>query len=249
MKVSVFSGRLDQGKDNRKKAIIEAARKASGDGSSLLILPGWSILEINSKLEELDEISKKYKIRILGEVAKTKRKEKVAFFLFRPDKNPLGPYIQIFSTSNEADDSVNLIKILLSNLRTGNRCFTINNKKFCLLICGENNVIKNIQADHNRPKVRHNFSFPQNYDIIINPSHTTMGNWGKLHQRFSFLSGGNKYLIYTTNNTVSISWKTAICIYFNGKHILSGEKKLEKSIDANYEINNNWRMVTFGLSQ
>lgn len=246
MRVSIFTGKKCQIRSDRKQSLIEACKIARNEKSDLLLLPGWSITGEDAALSELAEISNQYNLNILGEVSSEQNKSSIVFYLFKPNKKPKGPFHQFFSTSHEAEKDISIVVSLNSVLSSGKRDFTIKGKKLRLVICGEQNIIKNIQSENNRPTIRHNLDFSMNYDVILNPSHDTMGNWGKIHKRFCYLSRDGRYVLYTTNNKKN-SWISAISVYHDGEKILSGDRAVNKASSAKYYKEKDWRLVTLSL--
>ena len=108
----------------------------------------------------------------------------------------------------------------------GQRYFTLDNHTFGLMLCGENNFIANEQGNANHPKLRYpELGWRDDYEILLNPTHRLMGNWGKLHQRFAFLSQNNRLVIHVANDDSksSLPSKSAICVYRDGKCIVQGD--------------------------
>lgn len=74
-----------------------------------------------------------------------------------------------------------------------------------LIICGENNLLRNLQSDGNRVLFRDDGladrfeRIRRETGIFLNPAHTPMGELGKLKRRWSYLSSGAKLSLYTTN--------------------------------------------------
>jgi hypothetical protein len=161
------------------------------------------------------------------------------FHLFMPDGSVLPTtFSQLFSTSRQATPV--LVQQLLSQFSNGNRLVEIDGRRLGLLICGENNVIANRQSSDNEPYVRHVTGFwSRPYDILLNPAHTVMGNWGKLEKRFSFLSQQGRWVFYCTNNTQSYSWKSSLRVYHNGIRVRDGSAPTSAA--------KNWRSITIAL--
>jgi hypothetical protein len=93
-----------------------------------------------------------------------------------------------------------------------------------LLVCGENNVLYNAQANDNEVSVRHHAgtSLFEHAHLICNGAHTQMGNWGKLDRRFEYLSRDGRCALYATNCTTR-SWLSACRAYVDGKLVATGE--------------------------
>ena len=92
-----------------------------------------------------------------------------------------------------------VVEELLEMLADGSRTFINFGLPISLLVCGENNIIMNKQSSGNKEvHVRH-FESMKNLDakalnaqVVLNGSHTIMGNWGKLHYRFCKLSSNKR---------------------------------------------------------
>ena len=140
-----------------------------------------------------------------------------------------------------------LVEGLIHLLENGSRSFKISGKTFSVLLCGENNLIKNIQTQSNKAIVRHNYKFDtESYDVLINQSHTTMGNWPKLIKRFKFLSKNKKTLIFLVNNdTNNDNWTSAINVFYDGKRTMTGD--FEKNT-GEFSIYSDWRLATININ-
>ncbi|MBW1794847.1 MAG: hypothetical protein JRJ38_10520 [Deltaproteobacteria bacterium] len=237
MKISVFTGKYNQTKRERWAALKSAATMASKRGSKLLILPGWSMLrKREGGIDKIKELSKKNDISILFDTRGMNEAELGKAYIIYSNKNLIGPFNQLFHLSDEVEKSPLLVKNLIRLLKSGKRSFNISGTTFSVLLCGENNFLKNIQNCSNKAIVRHEYKFDTScYDVLINQSHTTMGNWPKLIKRFELLSRNNKYLIFLVNNdTSSDKWKSAINIFYNGKRIMTGD--FEKGVGKQKNI-------------
>ncbi len=247
MKISIFSGLLDQTKKQRWKSIEKAIKKASARKSKLLILPGWSLFrKVGDGVDKIQNLSDLHKINIFFDEKGYKEKGLGRAYFIRPNKVKKGPYMQTFWSSKEADKSPELVENLVRMIDSCERNVSINSINFSSLLCGENNFLKNLQSENNKVIIRHDAKFKNNsYDVLINQSHTTMGNWPKLKKRFEYLSKYNKYLIYLTNNaSEGESWKSSINIYYNGERVLTGS--FENDI-GEYDVSEEWRMVTIKI--
>lgn len=141
---------------------------------------------------------------------------------------------QLFSTSEEINSSDYCAENLLYELKY-KRIHVINGKKVCLLICGELNILMNIQSQENKVAIRTNSNKMKNefiklfkgIDIFLNPIHTPMGNQGKMKKRRIYLSSNNRAYFSTSNLVKSVgeadhSFKTMKALqyaYRNGKEI------------------------------
>jgi len=206
--------------NGRYLRICEAIEAIAEHQCRLVLLPGYS-LNMNSEPEDsmpvLMNLATKYGIHLLAEVSTGT----YAHFL------PSGivgnsSFTQLFWNGNNA--TTKHVERLCRMFETSERIIDIAGVRLGILLCGENNVLTNIQSRMNEARLRHpSLAWPFGYDVLVNPSHTSMGNWGKLHKRFSYLSSGNRVLVYCTNNTRRYSWKSALSVYIDGQRIMDGE--------------------------
>ena len=138
--------------------------------------------------------------------------------------------IQIFATSNEINRHKDLMKLFLDELKH-KRIIDYKGMSICWLICGEINVLRNIQKNNNEVT----FRFPEDADlarafqdiydktdIFIDPTHTIMGNQGKLARRREFLSQNKTFCSVSNADTLTdqkLSEKSIQYLYKNGKPI------------------------------
>lgn len=142
--------------------------------------------------------------------------------LYRPGGLIEGGWRQWFATSVEAEVE-GIARQLVNDFRTGHRIFEIGGKRIGLIYCGENNILKNSQSDANIPRLRHpQLGWNDDYDLLLNPAHTVMGNLGKIHRRFEWFSSGGRTLIFTGNNDKKNAWTSAFYAFRDGKKIMSG---------------------------
>lgn len=117
---------------------------------------------------------------------------------------------QVFATAGQINRHPELMPALLDEIEA--RQLEVGGKSVAWLICGEINVLANAQADGNRPGFR--FSKDpelaarwqrifQRTDIFVNPTHTVMGNQGKLKRRREFLSAGGRTFCSVSNVDVT----------------------------------------------
>ena len=115
---------------------------------------------------------------------------------------------QLFSESAHINNNEALGERYINELET-RRCFQVGDK-ICLVIqCGENNIIRNIQKEGNRPVFRlqersdleERFkNLLQHTDIILNPIHQPMGNSDKIGKRREYLSTDGRYYFSVSQN-------------------------------------------------
>jgi hypothetical protein len=133
---------------------------------------------------------------------------------------------QVFATSKQADSDPRLVDAVLRRSQPGgNGCCSFAGWGVGLLVCGENNVLRNQQARGNAVSVRGRSSATlfEGARIVCNGAHTGMGNWGKLDRRFEFLSSGGRCALYATNCEAQ-GWTSACRVYVDGRVVANGEE-------------------------
>jgi hypothetical protein len=139
--------------------------------------------------------------------------------------------IQKFADSKEIiKKGKDFMKSYLDEIKD-KRIIEYKGRKICWLICGEVNVLRNIQKNSNKVE----FRFPEDKelkkafrkiynetDVFVNPTHTIMGNQGKLARRREFLSR-NKVFCSVSNADISkgqkLKSKSSQYLYKNGRAI------------------------------
>ena len=176
----------------------------------------------------LNRFSNQHDVYIIAEVEMGK------YFVFNPNGlPPTGPFIQLFTTHRDATPEK--VKELLQLFVNGERIINIFGLRIGILLCGENNILTNKQSRGNEPSLRHfDQEWPIVYDVLLNPAHTTMGNWNKLHKRFSLFSSSGAFSVYCTNNNAISSWKSSFSVYRNGQEVYNGNDSTVLSIDARF---------------
>jgi hypothetical protein len=141
---------------------------------------------------------------------------------------------QLFAESNEIKNNKKLAEGFIDELiRT--RHFEVNGAKVLLLLCGENNILKNKQNEGNKVVFRFNEDkqltkrfndIIKQTQIVLNPIHTPMGNQGKMHERRKWLSENNRYYFSASNTkktNKNLHLKSLQYAYFNGEPIVENE--------------------------
>ncbi len=114
---------------------------------------------------------------------------------------------QLFTDSANITSYPKLGEYLMFELET-RRKFSVNKRKISIIQCGENNILRNIQSEGNRPVFRFEDdmvlnqrfeNFLNNTDIILNPIHSPMGNQGKMRKRRELFSDNNRAYFSTAN--------------------------------------------------
>jgi len=134
---------------------------------------------------------------------------------------------QLFSDSKNISTFRELGEHLMLELET-RRNFSVANRHVSIILCGENNILRNIQSEGNRPVFRFQdddilnqrfTNFLNNTDIVLNPMHSPMGNQGKMRKRREFFSENNRAYFSTANydDEESIFNKSVQYACINGK--------------------------------
>jgi hypothetical protein len=224
-----------------------AAQVAINHRADLLVLPGWSLgyhencgghrdvseMTLYNGKNAIQEISNENDVAILADIKDT--------FCFIPRRPEIGPFEQRFGSSQDNyEDYQNLMK----EWTDGKRFFRLAGKTIGVLLCGENNILRNIRGNNNLPQLRYpELGWSDQYDVLINPSHTIMGQANLLHKRFAYLSQGGKTVIHCANNTTgSSNTKRTIYVYMDGKLITMGD--LASSHKSIVDASKNPRQIT-----
>lgn len=242
LRISLFTGIAHKTGDDvyfapdRARHIQEAVRIALEHGSDLLVLPGYSFGHVVN-MDATQEITNISNMAMLAEIGD------FTYYL-QPHKAITQLLKQQFGTGDEA--RADLIENVSKALEDGTRVVTIKGKRVGVLLCGENNIIRN--KNHSTPVLRNpDLSWPYHtYDALVNPSHTSMGQWNLLHKRFEFFSSGGRHLLYCTNNRWQ-SWRTSLCVYRDGKLCTMGDFTVGTDLLQTH-IEPEWRLVTVTIS-
>lgn len=114
---------------------------------------------------------------------------------------------QVFKTSKEINKKPELMNEYLVELEKS-RLLRVGDKWITWLICGEVNILRNVQSDGNRAEFRFTAdrllskrfrSIVNETDIFVNPTHTIMGNQRKLAMRRAYLSAHGRTFCSASN--------------------------------------------------
>lgn len=166
------------------------------------------------------------------------------------DKYVLG-VTQLFATSKQADLDPRLVDAVLRRSQPGGSgCCSFAGWGVGLLVCGENNVLRNQQARGNAVSVRGRASATlfEGTRIVCNGAHTPMGNWGKLDRRFEFLSSEGRCALYATN-CEAWTWASACRAYVDGRLVANGEEARGQAAHVVVDERDTFRAVAIELHQ
>lgn len=114
---------------------------------------------------------------------------------------------QVFATSAQLNGHPELASQLLDEIES-RRCISVDGRVVTWLMCGEINLLANVQSEANRCRFRFD-QHPELYarwnrilegtDIFVNPTHTVMGNQGKLAKRRGHLSASGRIFCSASN--------------------------------------------------
>jgi hypothetical protein len=226
LRIAVVSLRWGSRRDE-DRALTGAFAAARGDheGPLLVLLPGvgehWS-----RGTDRIITAAKKHRVHVVFQAFSSDKR--CCTYTFSPDGD-LNEWVdgQLFGSSADVNRDTRRIDQLLAECGPGGqRTARLVGLDIGLLVCGENNVLVNEQANKNRcAGIRH---YPgrgllEHVDLILNGAHSIMGNWGKLNERFTWLSSGGRTVVYTTNNDKK-AWGSAIRVFHDGQRIADGVK-------------------------
>ena len=229
MKVETVSFYTRMSKVKRVKNVTDIINSSDAD----LIMFGGHTLKSIEDIYYLENSIKNTKTTVLFEVHKINESgflklRNCLYFI----KNGLIQNMfthQFFSTSGEIDDNESLCERYINELET-RRIFEVGDMKCLVILCGENNIIRNIQTEHNRPVFRlpqrkdlenRFFNILNSVDIVLNPMHSPMGNQGKVEQRRILLSNKNRFYFSVSdiNNREKIGLRGLQYSFYNGQSI------------------------------
>jgi hypothetical protein len=248
MRISLFTRRLE---DARKRSqLAEAAAAAAEHGAAMVVLPGWSVGRRPGKGRRgaqskkrraaprgasarfLQQLADESGLSLLAEIRDT--------WCFVPEDEPIGPFVQRFATSAEATRRV--VAELTEGYLDGRRSIHLEHTCVRVLLCGESNVLRNVRDRDYAAGPRYpDLGWDLKYDVLVNPAHTSMGQWHLLHRRLAYLSQGGRTALYCTNNTHA-AWRSALCVYRDGDLVTMGD--LAGAADLPHHIADAWRLVT-----
>lgn len=203
----------------RRKAAIEIINNTKAD---IVVFCGHTL----GKPEDLDLVvqsnTNEHTVSFL-EVKKTKE----MFFLQGKTLYPVTK--QIFTSSDDIDETK--ANFFLQAM-LGNRTFVVKGRVCRIIMCGENNILRNFNDPDKPIEFRYkddeqlSATFSEMIcasDIIFNPIHTPQGNQGKIERRRWFFSADGRYY-FSTSNTKD----------YKDRGLNRDETKLEASVQYSY---------------
>lgn len=188
----------------RLKNTVEIINNSTAD---LILFPGHTLGFVND-IETLDELIENRKVCAILELQDI-NSDKINNCLFMVlDGKVINLFSnQLFSTSNEINNNYRLGERVLNEF-VSRRVFEWKGFSFLIVQCGELNILKNLQSEGNKAEFRlmedESLALKFNTilnkaDVILNPSHTPMGNQGKMAKRREYLSNDEKIYFSTSN--------------------------------------------------
>ena len=205
--IQLVSYRSSLGRSKRIECTIEILNSAT---EPFVMFSGHTLFEDKDILSVESRLTNKH-VTALLEIRHVKSScflnNEHCLFLVRNGKVHNMFSQQLFATSKEIKNNADLAKRLLLELKQ-RRKIEVEGKRCLILQCGENNILKNIQLEHNRAVFRFsdNMVLSKRFqtlldetDIILNPIHTPMGNQDKMQKRREYLSADNRYYFSCSN--------------------------------------------------
>ena len=191
-------------------------------------------------LEHLNFCLSKQKAIALFEIKKSLGLSGNRLYLLRDRElismNPIG---QLFSSANEA--SKDMVSSLIGELESDGRTFVVGDKKFLVIQCGENNILKGSSGvaefrfgQYAELKKRFE-SVLRNVDVILNPVHTYWRRNGHFKSRIRKFSDKKRYCFSCTQMVDNQLTKARKSPTQNTTHIAMYNKKLISPVYTNSE--------------
>ncbi len=239
MKIQLVSYVWDLESDDKINITADIINDSKAD---LIFFPGNTLDSINDAFE-VESLVKNRKSTALIEVSQMSIGDlntKIIHcpFLVKKGKLVNMHTFQHFTTSDVIENNLFLAEAFVNELET-RRQFDVQGQNCLLLVCGENNILKNNQSDDNNIEVRiGDKSLVQRFknvlkgtDIILNYIHNPQpGNQPKFHKRREYFSKDKRVFLSTNNcKRLSSSAKSIQYAYFNGKQIDNPEPIMDEN--------------------
>ncbi len=180
-------------------------------GEDLILFSGWTLSNKKDVDNVLKRVNNKHTTFVLeiGNGLDGKNSDS-GFYIVKGNTILRGPIKQRFTDSATANSNKDCLLQNYLEVLKSERLFKVGSKKVRLIICGENNILRNKQKQGNKVAFRSydndlqkRFnSILKDTDVFLNPAHTPMGNIGKLKKRWAYLSEGGRSSLFTTNECV-----------------------------------------------
>ncbi|WP_152629472.1 hypothetical protein [Haliangium ochraceum] len=189
---------------------------------------------------EVDAVARQHRVAALFEASNSDGRG--AYRAFSPVAGALPVEIyQRFATSEQANADPAMVAELVKDCGPyGERTVYLDGMPIGLFVCGEINILTNVQTQGNVAHVRHDPTarvFGHNVPIVFNGAHTTMGNWGKLERRFHLLSQGGRWAFHVTNCDNANWGRSTVRAYYDGQRVAtSAREAISTSIPAGVHV-------------
>lgn len=205
------AGKAKRGKGtpNNAELVLEVLKRTKD--MDMVLFSGWTLANKRGLERVIDGLHAPHPTFILevgsGYETNDNPRSPAGFYVIQGGKPRLSAIKQWFATSEEANrNEKNLIEKYLTRLEK-DRYFSVSGKRVRLVICGENNVLRNMQSHGNAVRFRLDDkksrmkleSILDHTDIFINPAHTPWGNLDKIKKRWKYLSEHGRALLFVTN--------------------------------------------------
>lgn len=226
--------------DNRRRFISlrEIAVKAEEDKVSHILFPG-STLYYKTKddtlaRKHLSKIISLFKDRsIIFEMDLGNKTNNVPYGVYSIEKGKIvkDPICQLFAHSYDSKEYYE--KLWEETFIHHNRIIRLDGITFLIWVCGEINILKNIQSKNNIVRgMRYDFT-PHNtihklpYDVFFNPTHGMLTNlYNKYRERLKYMSKSNRYGFISLNvDNTQVQRTGAILAFHNSREILKKNQK------------------------
>jgi hypothetical protein len=161
-------------------------------------------------------------------------------YWFNPHQPLSSPMTQTLFKGKHRSSEPDLVADFQEALDTGNRSFKFGGLDILVMLCGEQNILE--VPNTFQPMFPDTFRWLWDYNLLVNPTHDSMGQWNRVAPRLQLLSRDNRVVIHTANNLRKSSWGTAIRVYRNGELLLDGN--FDNRDDLDKQIEDHWRLVT-----
>jgi hypothetical protein len=212
---------------DKLSGVLEAAYPKIFDGHhgpKIALHPGVAVAGSKLWPEDVNEVRNAARTNEVTALFEAKiGSERPAYKAVAPDGSMLPIEIyQRFATSGQANADLDMVAKLVEDCASGQqRTLNLAGLPLGLLVCGENNVLINPKSEGYRARVRYprGAQIFERVKVVFNGTHYTMRNWGKMHQRFKYLSDGHRWAFYATNCNKKEWGLTTVRAYYNRRLI------------------------------
>lgn len=234
--------------DSSEKIAI-TAEIINNSKSDLVVFPGNTLESIEDAYELINQIKNKKSTSLL-EISQLSIGDLNSEIIHCPFLIQKGKLVnmhtfQFFTTSDTIENNDFLAEAFVNELET-RRQFEINGCICLVLLCGENNILKNIQSEKNKVTIRIDgknlqrrfVNIIKRAKLILNPIHMPQpGSQNKLHKRREYFSKNGRIYISTNNcKVLSSKSKSIQYAYLNGAELERAEPQFDQKGRYMYRI-------------